>query len=93
MQYLPSSNLYGFSQHPLVDEGEDIDLTIHNIQQYVDLHLDFMLSSGIEKQIDALRGNFYISYVHRKSSSEDIFLNTKRKLLTKTSKIKQFRPF
>ena len=57
MQYLPSSSLYGFQQYPLIEGGEDIDLTIHNVRQYVDLHLDFMLSNGIEKQIDAVRGN------------------------------------
>nr|CAB3252456.1 E3 ubiquitin-protein ligase HECTD1 [Phallusia mammillata] len=57
-QFLPSSSVYGYSSHPLVDGGEDVDLTLENARDYIDLTLDFVLHSGIRKQMEAMREGF-----------------------------------
>lgn len=51
--------MYGFSAYPLIDGGEDVDLTLDNAQDYIDRTMDFMFHSGIRKQVEALRGNAF----------------------------------
>lgn len=58
-QFLASSHVYGFSAYPLIDGGEDVDLTLDNAQDYIDRTMDFMFHSGIRKQVEALRGNAF----------------------------------
>eukprot|EP00730_Choanoeca_flexa_P004372 TRINITY_DN11674_c6_g1_i3.p1 TRINITY_DN11674_c6_g1~~TRINITY_DN11674_c6_g1_i3.p1 ORF type:complete len:1693 (+),score=518.61 TRINITY_DN11674_c6_g1_i3:500-5080(+) len=58
MVYLPPSRVYGFEEYPLCSGGSDERVTIENVEEYVDSMADFILSKGIERQVDALRTGF-----------------------------------
>ncbi|CAF3546281.1 unnamed protein product [Rotaria sordida] len=56
--YSPPSNTYGYQSVELIPNGSHIDVTIDNIDQYVDLSLQFILRDGIRHQMDAFRNGF-----------------------------------
>lgn len=56
--YLPSSSVYGYTHADLVPNGSDIDVTIENVEEYMDQLGDFCLESGIARQIEAFRSGF-----------------------------------
>ncbi|XP_074662874.1 E3 ubiquitin-protein ligase HECTD1-like [Tubulanus polymorphus] len=57
-QYNPSSRIYGFDSIELKPNGEDEEVTIDNIEEYVDLVLSLCLNSGIRKQMDSFKAGF-----------------------------------
>ncbi|RKP22255.1 hypothetical protein SYNPS1DRAFT_20292, partial [Syncephalis pseudoplumigaleata] len=50
--------LPGYPSIMLKNDGQDIDVTIYNLDEYVELVLEWTLERGIEKQIAAFRGGF-----------------------------------
>ena len=51
----PSSSVYGFESTELKPNGENIEVTVDNIEEYVDLVTDLCLRTGIQKQMEAFR--------------------------------------
>lgn len=58
MIYLPSSYCFPFTYINLVDEGLSQDVNMDNVEQYVSLLTDFILETGIKRQMDALKAGF-----------------------------------
>ncbi|XP_055917431.1 E3 ubiquitin-protein ligase Ufd4 isoform X1 [Eupeodes corollae] len=56
--YLPSSRVYGFQYAELVPNGAAIDVTIHNLEEYCELLMNFSLQDGIAKQLEAFHRGF-----------------------------------
>ncbi|BES94932.1 Sad1 / UNC-like C-terminal [Nesidiocoris tenuis] len=56
--YLPSSSIFQFSGADLVSNGSDIEVTMENIEDYIDLTIDFCLEKGISRQMEAFRNGF-----------------------------------
>ncbi|XP_054154199.1 E3 ubiquitin-protein ligase HECTD1-like [Oppia nitens] len=54
-QYYPPSRVFGYSAVDLKPNGELEDVTIDNVEEYVELMMDFILHTGIKKQMDAFR--------------------------------------
>ncbi|CAG2116677.1 unnamed protein product [Medioppia subpectinata] len=54
-QYCPPSRVFGYSAVDLKPNGELEDVTIDNVEEYVELMMDFILHTGIKKQMDAFR--------------------------------------
>jgi E3 ubiquitin-protein ligase HECTD1 len=58
-QYSPSSRVFGLDQGiNLVPNGDNELVTIHNVEDYLSLTLDFALNKGIKRQMDAFRSGF-----------------------------------
>lgn len=57
-QFNPSSKVYGYLSYDLKPDGENVDVTMENIDEYVDLVTDFCLNIGIRRQLDAFRDGF-----------------------------------
>ncbi|XP_053207496.1 E3 ubiquitin-protein ligase HECTD1-like isoform X2 [Panonychus citri] len=57
-QYLPPSQVYGFSAVDLKPNGEFEEVTIDNVEEYYESMLDFCLHSGIKKQMEAFKDGF-----------------------------------
>ena len=58
-QFSPSSRVFGFAAHDLVAAGAaDRDVTVHNVEEYIDAVVDFALGSGIRRQMEAFRSGF-----------------------------------
>lgn len=57
-QYSPPSKVYGFAAVDLVANGEHEAVTIHNLEDYIQSTLDFVLHEGIRKQMNAFRSGF-----------------------------------
>lgn len=55
-QYCPPSKVYGYASVDLKPNGEFEEVTIDNVEEYVDCMMDFVLHSGIKRQMEALRG-------------------------------------
>ena len=60
-QYCPPSRVFGYSAVDLKPNGELEDVTIDNVEEYVELMTDFILHTGIRKQMEAFRGLFLIN--------------------------------
>lgn len=58
-QYCPPSRVYGFAAVDLKPNGELEDVTIDNVEEYIELMMDFILHTGIKKQMDAFRGALF----------------------------------
>lgn len=58
MIYLPSSYCFPFTYINLVDEGLNQDVNMNNVEQYVNLLTDFVLETGIKRQMQALKAGF-----------------------------------
>lgn len=56
--YLPSSSIYEYEMADLVPNGSDIDVTIDNIEEYMERLSNFCLESGIARQMEAFRNGF-----------------------------------
>eukprot|EP00051_Salpingoeca_urceolata_P006568 m.86770 g.86770 ORF g.86770 m.86770 type:complete len:2399 (+) comp14887_c1_seq1:143-7339(+) len=56
--HLPSSRSHGFLEHPLRPTGADELLTIWNAEDYVALRSEFILQTGVQRQLDAFRQGF-----------------------------------
>eukprot|EP00095_Tigriopus_kingsejongensis_P011031 maker-scaffold109_size355148-snap-gene-1.26 protein:Tk11031 transcript:maker-scaffold109_size355148-snap-gene-1.26-mRNA-1 annotation:"e3 ubiquitin-protein ligase hectd1" len=57
-QYSPSSKIFGFAGVDLVPNGEHENVTIHNMEDYIQANMDFILHEGIRKQMEAFRAGF-----------------------------------
>ncbi|XP_064604069.1 LOW QUALITY PROTEIN: E3 ubiquitin-protein ligase HECTD1-like [Liolophura sinensis] len=57
-QFNPSSKVYGFSAVDLKPNGEDEEVTLENVEDYIDLVTDFCFNSGIRCQMEAFRAGF-----------------------------------
>ena len=58
-QYLPTSKVYQFAAADLKPFGEETEVTMDNLEEYVELMLDFCLHSGIKKQMNEFRGQYF----------------------------------
>ncbi|CAF0845992.1 unnamed protein product [Adineta ricciae] len=56
--YLPPSNTYGYQSVELIPNGAHVDVTIDNLEQYVNQSLQFIFRDGIRRQMDAFRNGF-----------------------------------
>ncbi|XP_073986001.1 ubiquitin fusion-degradation 4-like isoform X6 [Rhodnius prolixus] len=56
--YLPSSNVFGFNAADLTFNGSDIEVTMENIEEYIDLTVEYCLERGIARQMEAFRDGF-----------------------------------
>ncbi|OQV15075.1 E3 ubiquitin-protein ligase HECTD1 [Hypsibius exemplaris] len=54
-EFSPSSKVFKYISCDLIAEGDTVPVTILNVDNYVDLTLDFCLNSGIRLQMDAFR--------------------------------------
>ncbi|KAK7103616.1 E3 ubiquitin-protein ligase HECTD1-like isoform X2 [Littorina saxatilis] len=57
-QFNPSSRMYGFHTHDLKRDGENEEVTLENVEEYIDLVMDFCFNSGIRRQMEAFRAGF-----------------------------------
>jgi len=58
---MPASRVFGVGDHGVVDlmpNGGDELVTIHNVEEYVERTLEFVVVKGIRKQIKAFRNGF-----------------------------------
>ena len=55
-QFNPSSKVYGFHTHDLKWDGENEDVNLDNVEEYIDLVMDFCFNSGIRRQLEAFKG-------------------------------------
>jgi len=58
MIYLPLSRCFPFLSIDLVDEGHSQEVNMNNVEQYVELLSDFVLNTGIKRQLEALKTGF-----------------------------------
>ncbi|XP_014247371.1 E3 ubiquitin-protein ligase HECTD1 isoform X4 [Cimex lectularius] len=56
--YLPSSNVFGYVAADLTPNGSDIEVTMENIEEYVELTTEFCLERGIARQMEAFKDGF-----------------------------------
>jgi E3 ubiquitin-protein ligase HECTD1 len=56
--YSPSSKNYGYTSADLIPNGSNIDVTIHNVEEYCNLTINFCLQEGITKQLIAFHRGF-----------------------------------
>ncbi|PIC33910.1 hypothetical protein B9Z55_013719 [Caenorhabditis nigoni] len=54
----PPSKVFQYTEMELVDGGADIDVTVDNVEQYVERCEEFYLNSGIAQQMRAFREGF-----------------------------------
>lgn len=74
-QYLPTSKVYAFNSVELKPFGADVELNVDNVEEYIDLMLDFCLHTGIRKQMEAFRGKLrFYSYFHYVNSFNEFSL-------------------
>ncbi|RUS87649.1 hypothetical protein EGW08_004572 [Elysia chlorotica] len=57
-EFDPSSRVHNFHGHPLKPGGEQEDVTMDNVEEYIDLVFDFCFVSGIRRQMEAFRNGF-----------------------------------
>uniref|UniRef100_T1J5Y0 E3 ubiquitin-protein ligase n=1 Tax=Strigamia maritima TaxID=126957 RepID=T1J5Y0_STRMM len=57
-QYLPSSRVYGFTVVDLKPDGDQEEVNIYNLEEYLELVYDFCLHKGIRIQMEAFRAGF-----------------------------------
>lgn len=58
MIYLPSSYCFPFMYINLVEDGLSVDVNMDNVELYVNLLTDFILNTGIKRQMEALKAGF-----------------------------------
>lgn len=56
--HTPSSKVHNYLEHPLIEGGADIELSIENVELYVALRCEFMLHLGVSTQLEAFRDGF-----------------------------------
>ena len=52
----PSSRVFKYELVELKPNGEDEEVTLDNLEEYIELITDFCLNTGIHRQMEALRG-------------------------------------
>lgn len=57
-QYCPPSRVYGYTAYDLFGRGEYEDVTIENVEDYIDLLVEYCLNLGIQKQLEAFKEGF-----------------------------------
>ena len=57
-QYSPSSRVYGYTAIDLCSRGEFEDVTIENVEDYIELLTELCLNRGIHKQLMAFKEGF-----------------------------------
>ena len=58
-QYSPSSRIFNLDEGiNLIPDGDNELVTVSNVEDYLNLTLDFALNKGIRKQMDAFRSGF-----------------------------------
>ncbi len=55
----PSSRVFKYELVELKPSGEDEEVTLDNLEEYIELITDFCLNTGIHRQMEALRGTVY----------------------------------
>lgn len=58
-EYNPPSKFYFYNSYKLKPNGENIPVTIHNLEEYVELITKFLLKDGIEKQLEAFKSKLH----------------------------------
>ncbi|XP_077299031.1 ubiquitin fusion-degradation 4-like isoform X2 [Arctopsyche grandis] len=58
MTYTPASVIHEYSHVPLCDNGENIEVTISNLDQYIRLTREWILWHGIARQLEAFNCGF-----------------------------------
>ncbi|GIY38730.1 e3 ubiquitin-protein ligase HECTD1, partial [Caerostris extrusa] len=61
-QYFPPSKVYGFTAIDLKPGGENLEVSLDNVEEYVELMTDFCLHTGIRKQMEAFKAGFNIVF-------------------------------
>ena len=61
-QYSPPSRVFGYESADLKPGGEDLYVTLENVEEYVDCIVDFCLNRGIRRQLDALYEGFNLVF-------------------------------
>ncbi|KAL5281151.1 HECTD1 family protein [Megaselia abdita] len=56
--YLPSSSVYGFASADLIPNGNNIDVTLDNVEDYCEALMNFCVHEGISKQLEAFHSGF-----------------------------------
>lgn len=56
--YAPGSNIFGFNEVELVANGADIEVSIENVEEYIELTTSFCLEKGVSRQLEAFREGF-----------------------------------
>nr|CAD7263991.1 unnamed protein product [Timema shepardi] len=56
--YQPSSRAFGFSVAELAPSGSDMEVTLDNLEEYVDLTTSFCLEQGVARQMESFRAGF-----------------------------------
>lgn len=59
----PSSTVYGFETIELKPDGATLDVTLDNVEEYVELVTDLCLNTGIRRQMQAFRREYILSLV------------------------------
>jgi len=54
----PPSSIFAYKEIELIEEGGKVDVTIKNVEEYVEKCLDFYLNTGIKEQVMAFRQGF-----------------------------------
>ena len=62
-EFDPSSRVHNFHSHPLKPGGEQEDVTMDNVEEYIDLVLDFCFVSGIRRQMEAFRSELLFLFL------------------------------
>jgi E3 ubiquitin-protein ligase HECTD1 len=57
-EYNPPSKVFGYQSYNLKPNGADINVTEENVEEYVDLMIDFVFKTGIEPQLQAFKDGF-----------------------------------
>ncbi|XP_023216677.1 E3 ubiquitin-protein ligase HECTD1-like [Centruroides sculpturatus] len=57
-QFCPPSKVYGFVAVNLKPDGENEEVTLDNVEEYVELMNDYCLHTGIRRQMEAFRDGF-----------------------------------
>ncbi|XP_071078576.1 E3 ubiquitin-protein ligase HECTD1-like isoform X2 [Haliotis cracherodii] len=68
-QFNPSSKVYGYTSYDLKHNGENEDVTLDNIEEYIELVTDFCFNNGIRRQMDGFRAGFNLVFPMEKLHS------------------------
>ncbi|KAK9450260.1 uncharacterized protein V1518DRAFT_372191 [Limtongia smithiae] len=57
--------LPGYPDYELIEDGANVDLTIENVELYIERTMDALMGSGVEKQLSAFRTGFSSEFAYR----------------------------
>ena len=58
----PSSSVYNYTSVELRVNGEEEEVTLDNLEEYIESVTDFCLNSGIRRQMEALRCKYAVLF-------------------------------